>query len=269
MIKLESICYQTPPWIILHHRLLFISLTEIGLFINGETLDSQWDPSHWVQYWTYSPVCKSCVPVDFQLPTMAELPPRKNLTPTKLAKCMLSPLQVLLQMGFPRNRAQVYSFSNNLIGASFPPFSCREKALAATGFKSVQLASDWLLAHVNDDTLDDPQPREYLLYLCPTESLQYQLQSFCSKSLAECGRNGAHDFIPHVTLSTFFKVTVHGTTKLTFTLDYIQQISICLGDYLSVFNSLRFSKIFVRFFQILCVLEWFVISFPTFHSNFE
>ncbi|XP_069470183.1 ubiquitin-associated and SH3 domain-containing protein B [Ambystoma mexicanum] len=95
-----------------------------------------------------------------------------------------SSLDILLSMGFPKARAQ--------------------KALASTGGRSVQAACDWLFSHIDDPFLDDPLPREYVLYLRPTGPLAQKLSEYWQQSKQMCGKNKAHNIFPHITLCQFF-----------------------------------------------------------------
>uniref|UniRef100_A0A673K2X7 Ubiquitin associated and SH3 domain containing Bb n=1 Tax=Sinocyclocheilus rhinocerous TaxID=307959 RepID=A0A673K2X7_9TELE len=70
--------------------------------------------------------------------------------------------------------------------------------------RSVQLACDWLFSHLDDPFLDDPLPREYVLYLRPSGPLQNQLSHFWQQSRLTCGKNKAHNIFPHITLCQFF-----------------------------------------------------------------
>ena len=119
---------------------------------------------------------------------MAALPPRKqthSASPSnhKVVSNSRSMLDTLLEMGFSRSRA--------------------EKALAATGSRGVHIASDWLMAHINDQNLDfQDDPRHFYLYLCPKpdSELANQLQTFWDASRTQIGWNRAHNSPPHITV---------------------------------------------------------------------
>ncbi|XP_016119522.1 ubiquitin-associated and SH3 domain-containing protein B-like, partial [Sinocyclocheilus grahami] len=78
------------------------------------------------------------------------------------------------------------------------------KALVSTGGRNVQASCDWLFSHVDDPFLDDPLPREYVLYLKPSGPLLNQLSNFWQQSRITCGKNKAHNIFPHITLCQFF-----------------------------------------------------------------
>lgn len=71
------------------------------------------------------------------------------------------------------------------------------------------LVSGRLFSHVGDPFLDDPLPREYVLYLRPTGPLAQKLSDFWQQSKQICGKNKAHNIFPHITLCQFFMVS-HG-----------------------------------------------------------
>uniref|UniRef100_A0A3Q2GQP3 Ubiquitin associated and SH3 domain containing Ba n=1 Tax=Cyprinodon variegatus TaxID=28743 RepID=A0A3Q2GQP3_CYPVA len=88
-----------------------------------------------------------------------------------------STLDVLLSMGFPRTRA--------------------------------------LFSHLDDPFLDDPLPREYVLYLRPSGPLLQQLSHFWKQSRLSCGKNKAHNIFPHITLCQFFMCADEKVEALT------------------------------------------------------
>lgn len=69
-----------------------------------------------------------------------------------------------------------------------------------------------LFSHVGDPFLDDPLPREYVLYLRPTGPLAQKLSDFWQQSKQICGKNKAHNIFPHITLCQFFMVSYNPLT---------------------------------------------------------
>ncbi|CAL1539244.1 unnamed protein product [Lymnaea stagnalis] len=117
---------------------------------------------------------------------MAAIPPRSRSRSSCSSYKERSLLETLQHMGFPKERA--------------------EKAIAVTGNKGIQEASDWLLSHVNDPDLDNHEPQEYILYLTPTGEFLNQLKIFWDNTLQVLGWNSAHIYQPHITLCSFFKI---------------------------------------------------------------
>ncbi|KAK7925537.1 hypothetical protein WMY93_007847 [Mugilogobius chulae] len=156
-----------------------------------------------------------------------------------------STLDVLLSMGFPKTRAL--------------------KALVSTGGKNVQAACDWLFSHVDDPFLDDPLPREYVLYLRPSGPLLQQLSQFWQQSRVTCGKNKAHNIFPHITLCQFFmcpdaKVEALVDALLSTVTKWKGQIPVPLP--LKLYTSSTFIGLFVEE-QIAEILKSFAADFAT------
>lgn len=99
-------------------------------------------------------------------------------------------------------------------------FTLRFEALAATGNHSAEEALKWLARHVNDPRYALPDcelpiccndvpiqdtSREYCLILVPAGTFREQIKLYFDRT-ARCGFNEAHNFMPHMKLTPFFKV---------------------------------------------------------------
>ncbi|KAM7399822.1 hypothetical protein PAMP_019066 [Pampus punctatissimus] len=139
------------------------------------------------------------------------------------------------------------------------------KALVSTGGRSVQAACDWLFSHVDDPFLDDPLPREFVLYLRPSGPLQNQLSHFWQQSRVTCGKNKAHNIFPHITLCQFFMCADHKVEALCEALQAsVQQWR---GRFpsplpLELYTSSNFIGLFVEE-QVADVLKQFAADFAT------
>uniref|UniRef100_A0A3P8V128 Ubiquitin associated and SH3 domain containing Bb n=1 Tax=Cynoglossus semilaevis TaxID=244447 RepID=A0A3P8V128_CYNSE len=154
------------------------------------------------------------------------LPRRIRQNRSGSVKCG-SNLDVLLSMGFPRPRA--------------------------------------LFSHVDDPFLDDPLPREFVLYLRPSGPLQNQLSHFWQQSRVTCGKNKAHNIFPHITLCQFFMCADHKVEALCEALQAtVQQWR---GRFptplpLELYTSSNFIGLFVEE-QIADILKQFAAEFAT------
>uniref|UniRef100_A0A8C8GPT3 SH3 domain-containing protein n=1 Tax=Oncorhynchus tshawytscha TaxID=74940 RepID=A0A8C8GPT3_ONCTS len=142
---------------------------------------------------------------------------------------------------------------------------CRLKALVSTGGRNVQAACDWLFSHVDDPFLDDPLPREYVLYLRPSGPLQNQLHHFWQQSRVSCGKNKAHNIFPHITLCQFFMCA---DNKVDALLEALQAtVDQWRGRFpsplpLELYTSFNFIGLFVEE-QIAEVLKQFAADFAS------
>lgn len=82
-----------------------------------------------------------------------------------------------------------------------------EKALSNFGFRDVDAIEKWLESHKEDTILNNESQREYIVFLCPTGPLLNEVSKFYEQSYSKCGSNSAHNLFPHITLTSFFKVS--------------------------------------------------------------
>ncbi|TKS81468.1 Ubiquitin-associated and SH3 domain-containing protein B [Collichthys lucidus] len=123
----------------------------------------------------------------------------------------------------------------------------------------------WLFSHVDDPFLDDPLPREFVLYLRPSGPLQNQLSHFWQQSRVTCGKNKAHNIFPHITLCQFFMCADHKAEALGEAL--MATVQQWRGRFpsplpLELYTSSNFIGLFVEE-QVADILKQFAADFAT------